>query len=96
MNSINWHPGVFAKGLVDQNDDVHVFDEEEYPYHSSYIDANPGMDAQAYFYVDEEGGIELTYPNPNYDDPEKVSSAMYKIIKADPHFFKIDSEFGFA
>lgn len=94
MNSIDWEPGRHAKGIVDEWGDVHVWDEDEYPYHSDYIEAHPEVgDPQGFFYVSETGGIDITYPNPNYDDPDLVNSVLAKIIRADPHFFKDSKDF---
>lgn len=88
MNQINWKPGEEGKGVVSTDNSVHVFNDDDYKFHSDYVAQVLGSanDAIAYFYVEPDGDIELTYPNRSYDDPEWVDRMAKIICAADPHF----------
>lgn len=89
MNRIDWQPGTYGKGIVDEGGGVHAWDEKEYPYHSLYERSFPEVGRpQAYFYIARDGEISITHPSPNpaYGDSGNHNPMMDQILKSDPHF----------
>ena len=86
MHKITWQPGEYGKGVVDQHDAVHAWNEDEYQLHHDYLEAHPHIQPQAYFYIEPNGAIDLTHPSPSYDAAEQVEAMHDLITPADPHF----------
>src|SRR4051812_12928535 len=87
MDVIDWQPGENGKGIVDQDGNVHAWNDENYELHRDYIDTSPNvLHANAYFYINQDGTIEITMPNPIYDGRERHDLMMKHILDADPEF----------
>lgn len=86
MNKITWQPGEYGKGLVDQDGHVHAWNDDEYQIHADYLNEHSHISPHAYFYVNPNGGVELTMPHPAYDDPTDVEVMHDLIVPTDPHF----------
>lgn len=93
----NWQPGEQGKGIVDQQGRVHTFNEEDYETHGAYIDSQTNIRPAAFFYIEPDGGIDLTYPS-LYEEPKKHELMLDHICEADPHFHEYhdpDAEWSF-
>lgn len=94
----NWQPGQYGKGVVDQDGNVHTWNEEDYRFHSDYVNSHPGMDPSAYFYISPHGSIRTTYPNRRYDEAHLCDAAINAILPVDKHFteYRPQSDWDFA
>lgn len=86
MDKIDWIPGQEGKGVVDKYGNVHAFDTDEYEVHDYYVQDHPDIGSPvAYFYIEPDGGIDVSSPSAGYD-PQGHQAMMNKICEADPHF----------
>jgi hypothetical protein len=86
MDRINWQPGEQGKGIVDEDGNVHAWNDEDYELHRDYIDEHPDVGSpRGHFYIGPDGAIDVSYPSAGYDIPGH-DLAMEHICEADPHF----------
>jgi hypothetical protein len=96
VDRITWQPGESGKGIVDQNGDVHVWNDDDYELHRDYIDTHPDVQhGEAYFYVEPDGGISLTMPNKAYDGQQRYEAMLDIILEADPYFHEVKDDWRF-
>lgn len=87
MHKLNWTLGNNGRGLIDQNGEVHTFNEGEYPTHAHY-EKEHNLGATGYFYIGRDGQVDLTYPHRQYDASPECDAAIHTITGADPTLYE--------
>lgn len=86
MDRLDWQPGEYGKGIVDQDGHIHTWNEDDYETHHDYLQTHPDSGSpKAYFYIDPEGTVDVSMPSIGYD-PQGYHLMMEYITDADPHF----------
>jgi hypothetical protein len=87
MDSLNWEPGRAGKGVVDQEGNVHTWDDDDYEVHHDYISQHPNIGGPlSYFYIEPNGEIEITFPSAHVEGQQAHDLMMEHICEVDPHF----------